>query len=256
MSLCWCFTRRNNHCMPHFHQCVEVAQVWEGAMQAVVDGRQFVIGAGQMAVVSSYALHCFATPERSLVTVAVIPLDSIPAIQARLKQMSFCHCLLTEPPDLAVSLLRMMDGCPDLGSRETVTGLSQALLGVLMDAVGLVPATSSPTGDAMRSMIAYMQTHFTQSLTLGDLAEHFSYSCSRVSHLFQSELCTSFTAYLNQLRCRMAVSLLREGTLSVTDIAGAVGYNTLRSFYRAFGAIYHMPPLAYARLLEQEPDTP
>ena len=51
---------------------------------------------------------------------------------------------------------------------------------------------------------------------------------------FNKEIGISLPEYLNTLRIRDAIMLLKEGTMSITDIAFAVGFNTLRSFNRRF----------------------
>ena len=55
-----------------------------------------------------------------------------------------------------------------------------------------------------------------------------------ISHVFNKEIGISLPEYLNTLRIRDAIMLLKEGTMSITDIAFAVGFNTLRSFNRRF----------------------
>ena len=55
-----------------------------------------------------------------------------------------------------------------------------------------------------------------------------------ISHVFNKEIGISLPEYLNTLRIRDATMLLKEGDMSITDIAFAVGFNTLRSFNRRF----------------------
>ena len=108
----------------------------------------------------------------------------------------------------------------------------------------------------MRRIIEYMQAHFAEALTVGGVAAHFNYSRSRLCHLFQSQLHSTFTLYLSRLRCRQAAILLRDKKRSATDIAFEVGFQSVRTFYRVFGQIYRLPPLEYAKSLSKNPTAP
>lgn len=66
------------------------------------------------------------------------------------------------------------------------------------------------------------------------LAKKFSYSPSYFSRLFNRLIGTAFTDYVNDVRIDKAISLLREGKKSVTEIALEVGFNSLRNFNRVF----------------------
>jgi len=48
--------------------------------------------------------------------------------------------------------------------------------------------------------------------------------------------------YIEDLRLGIAWELLREGTFSVADVADAVGYAYLQTFYRAFKKRFNLLP--------------
>ena len=55
-----------------------------------------------------------------------------------------------------------------------------------------------------------------------------------ISHLFSQTLGIRFNDYLHYLRISEACKLLRNTDYSITEIGDAVGYNTPRTFNRAF----------------------
>ena len=44
----------------------------------------------------------------------------------------------------------------------------------------------------------------------------------------------TFTQYLNTVRIAAALEKLKQGSMSVTEIAGSCGFNTIRNFNRVF----------------------
>ena len=90
-----------------------------------------------------------------------------------------------------------------------------------------------------------MQQHFMEDISLDDLSDHFNYSKSRLSHLFQSQLHLTFTEFLHALRCRHAAALLSEQTQSVADTSETVGFRSISTFYRVFKKQYGVSPCDY-----------
>ena len=55
-----------------------------------------------------------------------------------------------------------------------------------------------------------------------------------ISHLFSMKLKVRFNDYINSLRINDACRQLRQTDKTVTEISECVGFNTLRTFNRAF----------------------
>lgn len=244
----WCFERTDNHCMPHYHLAAEVVYVESGMMTGIIAGKEIHIHKGQMVVISSYTIHSFHTPDSSQVIVAVIPMDFVPAIHQRIRNFSLNRLLIEEPDSDLVFLLKLLlKSCDTGGNRETIQGLSQSLLGLLIHEYGLSEHLPLDSAGIMYLIIPYIQQHFTEDICLDDLAGHFNYSKSRLSHLFQQQLHMTFTEFLNRLRCRHAASLLasQNSEETILDIAGESGFHSVSTFYRVFKQIYGLSPLAY-----------
>lgn len=252
----WCFERVNNHCMPHFHLCAEAVYVEEGVMNGMISGQAIQVRAGQMVIISSYAIHNFSTPETSKVIVAVIPMDFVPIIHNRLKNRSFSCTLIEKPGADLILLMQLLLQTSSSASYETVQGLSQALLGLIIDRYGIEETLASNSTSIMHLIIPYMQQHFMEDITLDILAEHFNYSKSRLSHLFQNQLHLTFTEFLNALRCRHAATLLCTQPNSVASIAETVGFRSISTFYRVFKKQYGTSPLEYHQKVNETACSP
>jgi AraC-like DNA-binding protein len=95
---------------------------------------------------------------------------------------------------------------------------------------------------------AYISQNYDKSLTLTELADNFNYSPAYLSRAFKEVTGFNFVEYKNNLRINEAGKLLQQTELSVTEIAGRVGFNNLTHFGRIFKEFNKLSPLAYRKV--------
>lgn len=88
----------------------------------------------------------------------------------------------------------------------------------------------------------YVAEHFKNPLTLGECAGALSINPYYLSHLIRNEMGTTFTAYLNRVRCEHARRLLEETGKSVGEAAIESGFSDGNYFSRVFRKLYGIPP--------------
>ncbi len=96
--------------------------------------------------------------------------------------------------------------------------------------------------DVTYAVRKYIDDHFTENLTLSDLADRFFVSYSHLSKIFHKTFRMPFQEYVYMLRMEHAMKLLHQPELSIQDIAVQVGYENLFNFSRAFKTYYGMAP--------------
>jgi AraC-like DNA-binding protein/mannose-6-phosphate isomerase-like protein (cupin superfamily) len=101
--------------------------------------------------------------------------------------------------------------------------------------------------EQIRPVLAYIDGHCRESITLGDVAEVVHVSPSRVRHVFKDVTGVSFKEYVTQVRVAEAKRLLLATDLSVAEIARAVSYTNLHQFYKVFYRSCSMSPAEYRR---------
>lgn len=105
-------------------------------------------------------------------------------------------------------------------------------------------AAAHPLPQAVRlsdRIIQYISDH-SDTVTLKDIAAHFSYHPNYISSLLRRETGYSFSEFLLKQRMERAVTLLRETNLSIEEIALIVGYSSSSNFHKAFREYYHQSP--------------
>lgn len=94
---------------------------------------------------------------------------------------------------------------------------------------------------------AYIKEHLADKLTLEDAAEHVSLSKSYFCRILKDELGYTFTEYVNHLRVERAKLYLRDSTMSIADIAYAVGFDDQSYFTRIFKKLTNTSPGQYRK---------
>ena len=103
------------------------------------------------------------------------------------------------------------------------------------------PAMSAPVLEAVR----YIRHHFTEDVSLADVARHIDMSQSWLTKRFNQECSMSVPQYLMQVRMERAKKMLLETNMLVFEIANAVGFDNPRYFVSVFKKAMGMTPTEY-----------
>ena len=93
-------------------------------------------------------------------------------------------------------------------------------------------------------VVQYINSH-PETVTLQDIASHFSYHPNYISTLLHNETGKTFSEIVLEKRMERAVILLKGTTLSIEEIADMLGYNNFSNFYKAFKSFYGKTPRSY-----------
>lgn len=81
--------------------------------------------------------------------------------------------------------------------------------------------------------VRYINAHFTEAITLEDVAKRFFISKTHLMRRFKKYTNTTVHNYITTKRILLAKALLKEG-ISPTEVATACGFASYTSFYQAF----------------------
>ena len=99
-------------------------------------------------------------------------------------------------------------------------------------------------------VLAYVEAHLSEKITLEEVAHHFFVSQSTISQTFRQKLGVSFYRCVTQRRLIAAKALIEKGT-PLESVSHQVGFADYSSFYRAFRQEYGISPRQYRKLQEE-----
>ncbi len=88
--------------------------------------------------------------------------------------------------------------------------------------------------DIMHKTVAYIKSNYMNKITLEDIAEHVFLSKSHLSKIFNKEMNTTISAFINKIRIEKSKHLLKDGSLSIADIANLTGFDDQSYFTKQF----------------------
>lgn len=99
----------------------------------------------------------------------------------------------------------------------------------------------------MKRLLEYIEEHYSEPLSLTDLAKHFHFNPSYLSSLFTTYNKEGFKEHLNTIRTDRAAELLREGSAPISEISSMVGYGDHSYFCKVFKKYTGLSPSQYRR---------
>lgn len=234
---------------PHWHEQVELHYILQGEGFISCNQNQYPVSPGSLLIVNSNELHqgiCSLPVLDALVLIFDMDdfSEEIPG-----------HHLLFQPliqKDVIIGSLFLSlfeeDACRELGYKISMKGKIYDLIVYLMRhyvAENLTEQESLRRRrdlDRLNQVLNYMEENYMHPITAEGMASLVSLSPGRFAHLFKDIMGISPGSYLNQLRLKKAYNLLRQGALTSTETAFAVGFSDYNNFGRQFRRQYHMAP--------------
>ncbi len=99
--------------------------------------------------------------------------------------------------------------------------------------------------------IKYIDRHFREDLTLGEIARQLSFSPSYTSKLMRKFTGIPFVKYLAYVRVRASLETLLEGRESIEKIALDCGMPSSKAYTEVFRELYGIVPSAYRKQFQQ-----
>lgn len=111
----------------------------------------------------------------------------------------------------------------------------------------LIAGPDGPSGQLVDRALAIVERHYATTLTDAGIAQRLGLSTSHFRFLFRQATGQPFHRYLVSVRLEKAHRMLVEQSMSVSEVAEAVGFAGLSHFSRAFAARFHTNPARVRR---------
>lgn len=256
----------------HWHDEIEIGFVTEGTVIVGCGTRKYTLSCGDVFFINSGVLHSMrnAAPPQAAVFKSIAFSGSVvggeqnsvfwqkylkPVLHAAnvrdfvLPVNSGYH---TNVLSLLSDIWNTVDQEPahyEMLVRNGLSSLFCILLHIQEQAAG--EAAQSTYGirleNRMHLLLDYIHTHYSEHISLEDLANTAAISKTEVMRCFKSIISKSPVRYLTEYRLRQAAYLLVHTERSVQQIGESCGFEDSSYFAKSFRALYRMTPTEYRR---------
>ena len=116
----------------------------------------------------------------------------------------------------------------------------------------LYSEVSSSCVEISKIAIGYINSHFTEKLTLDMLAKETGVNKYHLCHEFKRVTSHTIFSYINLCRCEKAAKILCEKDSAIHDACYASGFDSPAYFTKTFKKYYGMSPSAYKKANEED----
>ncbi|MDE6992722.1 MAG: AraC family transcriptional regulator [Lachnospiraceae bacterium] len=263
----------------HWHEEVEFQYIQKGQAYITCDEDNFTVSSGDIVFINQAARH-FITPAGadgvifSCVTVHpsfILGMDQLELesryINPIIADRSFNYLHVTDSHSLyrqflahLQQLIALNESRPigyELLSKACILQLWHLLYSQLPTGADTSSRLSARTvnQDAQRTKQAmrYIQDHFTEPVTLDDIAGSILVSKSECCRCFKRTTGLSPIEYLMKYRIAEATKFMHRRTHdSISEIAGSVGFNNISYFNKVFKKFMDCTPTQYRQSLRKD----
>ena len=248
----------------HWHKEWEILRVLDGILRISVDDEEYNLERGDVLLIRGGMLHG-GTPENCVYECLVFDLYGIyrtmemvkPYLRPFYRQILLPRSFYpasgcTEVMDAVEKLMAAFSGENRCVELETLAGLSR-LFSWIQNSGAYREATPGEDGgsrtDRLKPVLEYIETHYSQGLTLEDLAAVVGMNPKYFCRVFRSLTHHSPVDYLNFYRIEQAAHMLDSTELSITEVGNRCGFWESSYFTKVFRKYKGMTPLQYRRTL-------
>lgn len=252
------FIQYGGHDVPlfiHGHEdFYELVAVLDGSAEHIVDGERSVISKGDIFVIGNGISHGFDQPDKLRICNIMYRPDMLFPADSDIKQLPGFHALFLLEPyfnstqhfqshlRLTPADFQLIQPLLDTAEHEYTACTSGSKTMVLACVRQLAVILSRlydrpskpPEITGIADAAAFMETSYADNISIADVIERSHYSQRHFVRLFTAAYGITPQKYLIDVRLRHAGTLLRDSSLTVTEIAIRCGFDDSNYFSRIF----------------------
>ena len=240
----------------HAHEAYEILYFQKGAVQYYLEDKAYSLVQGDLLLIPPSVMHrAVIVDENALYQRFILTLsedyccrllDGVDGIFTR-REVKPMHISLQdeERADVHRMLNQIMEQENDAAGRLAADSLCTLLLLRLQKFAQIQTDSVEDSPVQTQQFIRYINAHYTEQITLEDIAKRFFISKTHLMRQFKKYTHTTVHNYITTKRILLAKALLKEN-MAPAEVASACGFTTYASFYQAFLLHVGINPRQYA----------
>ncbi len=158
--------------------------------------------------------------------------------------------------DTFLSKLERRKDAPFGAEQMLLLSLEQLLIS-LYRSYGEVPFVTSTLRrgleqDVVADVLRYLQENIQEKLVFQQVLNRIGISGSSLKVIFKEKMGMGVMQYFSKMKMEAAKTLIREGNLNISQIAGYLGFDSIHLFSRRFRQMTGMSPTEYGKSVKVE----
>ena len=233
------------------HPMLELTYVDQGSLHSVADGQDILLEQGDIMIYTPDQWHM------QYADIGVAPRFVTISFELAQGDLSSLKNRKLTASQQAVTLLQQMlreqERADEYSDDLIFSMLAQLLLTLLRQAnapVAQKPKASNnlhSENQIIRCAQEYISGHLREKLSVPGVAKMVNVSPSYLTALFHKHLQISPAEYIRRLKLQESKQMIRENSMTFTEIAAALQYSTVHHFSRQFKEKFGLTPTEYAK---------
>lgn len=239
------------------HNYYELLYVSEGSLNVSIDKHNFTLSAHDLILCApNDPLRARQITINAACSYMTIVFDLRGRVPPHILHHVF-HCS-SELKDIFWKISKQAGCDPYYAQMLTPCHLQETLIRVLTQADEtrkrrILPGTQSEVhSDLLQQILAYMNAHVTEPITVEEICHEFFISRSSLQMLFKMYLHSSPKSYLLNSKLEKSKELIRENQHTISEIAYLLGFSSIHYFSRLFKKYFDISPSEYAKQAADE----
>lgn len=243
--------------LPHLHRDLEMICMLEGDAVAYADSTRCELHEGDVFLSFPNQIHYYDSPKPIRIVGFIFKPDLLPEM-AEIFTMGLPQDPVVGGAAKEARVRALIDALYDTHAREAYPHVSELRRGYLLalcaELLPRMTVAKLPVGDSasLRAIVSFCSRNYAENLSLSLLEERLHLNKFYISHLISGKLGLRFNDYVNSLRVSEACRYLLNSDHSITEIGSLVGFNTPRTFNRAFIKQMGVSPTEYRKKRQTE----
>ncbi len=231
----------------HFHSPIELYFVDGGEMEVFVNDKRRILRAGEMSVALSFDAHAYATVGTSRSSVLIIPSYMCEEFSQAIRHKRAVTPFICDK-EAVKSIKDCFSKIKECGENSIkMRGYIYVILGIIMEHINLESIDEPLDSKLSSKLLFYINENYKSNVTLATVSQAFGYTPEHLSRYFKSCFKIGINRYITMVRLKNALELMHEGRHTVLFCAMESGFNSVRTFYRAFAEEFHCSPSEYLK---------
>lgn len=237
----------------HIHKQAEVFYVLEGKVKITHNNDEYIMSKDEVFTVFPNTVHSYESIGKTSFYIGLINVERLGKNRKYVLERACLHPVrsIMDFNENIQLCMKMMAGENKKGEfskyPEGLCGYFNVIIEYLLEKLECVPIEENREPNLLKPILNFMNSHFSENITLDKVAREVGISSYYLSKLFAQKIGNGFSDYLNLLRIECGKELLTMTDRQVGEIAYSCGFQSESSFFRNFKELVGTTPLQYRK---------